>query len=1063
MAKDAPGSTAGESASPSQDASSAEDLSAELSEQRANDKKQRIHVRRTVPRPEGVKVSVPYSAVPRRRLPQTVLPRQISSLAFSKTAKSAAPDETAKPEEARARSLSELHLALAECYAPPSVIVDERHNILHLSAEAGRYLQFGAGMPSKNLLKVVLPALRVETRTALFRAAQSSGNVTISNVSAEVEGESRMIDLHVRPAHDSGSGNDYFLVLFEEKTSGDAAIEAPVHYEESVRNLEQELEATRTQLSAMVEQYEASTEELKASNEELQAMNEELRSATEELETGREELQSVNEELITVNQELKASVEDLAGANSDLQNLIGSTDIGTLFLNRELRIKRFTPRIQELFNIVPSDVGRPLSDLTRKIDYASLPNDAERVFLDLIPIEREVRHENGQYFLVRIIPYRTSEERIDGVVLNFVDITKRKQSETELRAAVHAREQQARLFDTTLSSIADFAFTFDQEGRFLFANQPLANLLGLTPEAVVGKNFFDLGYPDDLAAKLQQQIRAVFETKEIVRDETPFTDLSGRTGYYEYILRPVLNGEGSVETVVGSTRDLTERQRAEQALAESETRFREFAENSADVFWIIDAPNEKLEYLNPAYERIWGEARGAVMHDFARWKELLHPDDRARVGDTLRQLLNGRRMTVEYRIVRPDDGEVRWIRDTGFPIYDEKGALTRVAGVGRDITPEKERQEALLVTQQRFRLLVEGAPEYAMFIIGLNNRITYWSAGAERIFGWSAEEAVGQPGTLIFTPEDLAIGQEIKEIETAARDGVASDRRWHMRKDGSRVWVDGVMRRLVEENGTLRGFAKIARDATDRREAEEKLQQSHLDLERRVAKRTADLTAANQKLQAEIERRVKLEQEILQISEREKRRIGQDLHDGLCQELAAAAFFLQSTARKLGPTHRQESVALTEAAQIVNANVGLARDLARGLHPVELNASGLKNALSELAYRINQEVPCRFHCPHAVRVPGETLALNLYRIAQEAAANAVEHGKPKEITISLTRDRKGINLTIHDRGKGMAATAGQGRMGMHIMKYRANAIGGSLTVNSKPNDGTTVTCHVPPR
>ena len=314
--------------------------------------------------------------------------------------------------------------------------------------------------------------------------------------------------------------------------------------------------------------------------------------------------------------------------------------------------------------------------------------------------------------------------------------------------------------------------------------------------------------------------------------------------------------------------------------------------------------NEKLEYLNPAYERIWGEARGAVMHDFARWKELLHPDDRARVGDTLRQLLNGRRMTVEYRIVRPNDGEVRWIRDTGFPIYDEKGALTRVAGVGRDITPEKERQEALLVTQQRFRLLVEGAPEYAMFIIGLDNRITYWSAGAERIFGWSAEEAVGQPGTLIFTPEDLAIGQEIKEIETAARDGVASDRRWHMRKDGSRVWVDGVMRRLVEENGALRGFAKIARDATDRREAEEKLQQSHLDLERRVAKRTADLTAANQKLQAEIERRVKLEQEILQISEREKRRIGQDLHDGLCQELAAAAFFLQSTARKLGPTHR---------------------------------------------------------------------------------------------------------------------------------------------------------------
>ena len=192
------------------------------------------------------------------------------------------------------------------------------------------------------------------------------------------------------------------------------------------------------------------------------------------------------------------------------------------------------------------------------------------------------------------------------------------------------------------------------------------------------------------------------------------------------------------------------------------------------------------------------------MRDLAHWKELLHPDDRARIEGTLRQLLSGRRVTVEYRIIRANDGEVRWIRDTAFPIYNEKGALTRVAGVGRDITPEKERQEALLVTQQRFRLLVEGAPRVRMFIIGLDNRISYWSAGAERIFGWSAEEAVGQPGTLIFTPEDLVSDQETKEIETAARDGVASDRRWHVRKDGSRVWVDGVMRRLVDENGALR-------------------------------------------------------------------------------------------------------------------------------------------------------------------------------------------------------------------------------------------------------------------
>ncbi len=941
--------------------------------------------------------------------------------------------------------------------------MDENNRILHLSDQAGRFLHFGGGELSKNLLKAVLPSLRVETRTALFRAGQSNENVTISGISIELEGERRIINLHVRPAHDSGSGNNYFLVLFEEKRTSEILRAAPASHEDAASHLDRELEETRAQLSATVEQYEASTEELKASNEELQAMNEELRSATEELETGREELQSVNEELSTVNQELKTSVEDLARSNNDLQNLIASTDIGTIFLNRELRIKRFTPRVQELFNVLASDVGRPLSDLTRRIDYASLPNDAEHVLLDLIPIEREVRHESGQYFLVRIVPYRTREDKIDGVVLNFVDITQRKEAEEELRAAARARDQQARLFDTTLSSIVDFAYTFDREGRFLFANQPLANLLGLTPEAMVGKNFFDLGYPEELAARLQEQIRSVFETKEIIRDETPFTSPAGSMGYYRYIFRPVLNTDGSVETVVGSTRDLTERKKAEQALAESETRFREFAENSAAVFWIIDAASEKLEYLNPAFEDIWGEMRDLIMRDLGRWKDLLHPDDRARVADSMRHLLNGERATIEYRIVRPNDGEIRWIRDTGFPIYDEKGALTRVAGVARDVTAEKESENELLVTQQRYRLLVEGAPEYAMLIIELDNRISYWSAGAERIFGWTVEEAVGQPGTLIFTPEDRAEGRETKEIEIAARDGVASDRRWHLRKDGSRVWVDGVMRRLVDDNGTLCGFAKIARDATERREAEEKLKESYLDLERRVAKRTADLTATNRKLQGEIERRVKLEQEILQISEREQRRIGQDLHDSLCQELTAAAFFLQSTAKKLGPTRRTGSAALTEAAQIVNANVGLARDLARGLHPVELSASGLGNALSELAYRIDQNVPCRFHCPRPVRVQDETLALNLYRIAQEAAANAVQHGNPKEITISLERDRKGINLAVRDSGKGMAARTGHEGMGIHIMKYRANAVGGSLTIESKLNHGTIVTCHVPPR
>src|SRR5213080_3695683 len=180
-------------------------------------------------------------------------------------------------------------------------------------------------------------------------------------------------------------------------------------------------------------QHETSDEELRASNEKLRAMNEELRFAGEELETGKEELQSVNQELITVNQELKSNVEELSRVNSDLQNLMAATDIGTIFLDRHLSVKRFTPRVQDVFNLIPSDVGRPLSDIARKLSYEELAEDAAKVLRNLGTIEREVQNTAGAWFLARIGPYRTLEDKIDGVVMTFVDITRRKLSEEKLR------------------------------------------------------------------------------------------------------------------------------------------------------------------------------------------------------------------------------------------------------------------------------------------------------------------------------------------------------------------------------------------------------------------------------------------------------------------------------------------------------------------------------------------------------------------------------------------------------------------------------------------------------
>jgi two-component system CheB/CheR fusion protein len=334
---------------------------------------------------------------------------------------------------------SELHLKLIERFGPPSLVINGDHEILHLSESAAPLLQFAGGEPSTNLLRVVHPELRVELRTALFRVRQSGEPASVRGIQLELGRQRYVVDIRVAPAPELAS--DFMLVSFDLHAVDQAApVAAPEQDEPIVRHLERELEHTKVQLHEIVEQNEASTEELKASNEELQAMNEELRSATEELETSREELQSINEELTTVNQELKSKVDELGDANSDLHNLMGSTAIATVFLDRNLRIMRFTPSAAELFSIIATDLGRPLADLQCRLDYPQLLDDAARVLQLLVPVEREVSEGSGRSFLARVLPYRTTEDRIAGVVLTFIDISERQAAQAALQRAQQSLE-----------------------------------------------------------------------------------------------------------------------------------------------------------------------------------------------------------------------------------------------------------------------------------------------------------------------------------------------------------------------------------------------------------------------------------------------------------------------------------------------------------------------------------------------------------------------------------------------------------------------------------------------
>ncbi|MGN6438207.1 MAG: CheR family methyltransferase [Agriterribacter sp.] len=331
-------------------------------------------------------------------------------------------------------SFGDLHQQLLEEYAPPSLVVNEEYEIVHLTERAGKYLQIGGGELTQNLLKLVKPELRLELRSAFYQALQRRSAVEARGLTVSIDKKTETINIHVRPVlHSGDTARGFILVLFEPTAdTNDKGI--LLSSEESVaKQLEEELVRVKAQLRASNEQHDFQAEEMKASNEELQAMNEELRSAAEELETSKEELQSINEELRTVNQELKVKIEETSLYSNNLQNLINSTDIGTIFLDRSFRVALFTPAARNIFNLIPADYGRPLSDITNKLQYTNLLQDAERVLDKLTTLESEVYTSEGKAFLMHITPYRTTEDRINGVVITFVDITARKEAEQQLR------------------------------------------------------------------------------------------------------------------------------------------------------------------------------------------------------------------------------------------------------------------------------------------------------------------------------------------------------------------------------------------------------------------------------------------------------------------------------------------------------------------------------------------------------------------------------------------------------------------------------------------------------
>ena len=385
----------------------------------------------------------------------------------------------------------QIERVLLDRYVPVSVIINEHGKIVYIHGRTGKYLEPTTGQPSWNIIEMAREGLRLPLVSSLRLAAKKGETVICSNgLRVRTNGDFETIDLKLEKMSDPEALRDLFLVSFHPQApentdqpegSGQTAtllMEKPGEKEQ----LEQELFFTKESLRATIEELETSNEELKSTNEELQSTNEELQSSNEELETAKEEMQSLNEELNTVNNELQNKVESLSETNDDMQNLLNSTDIATIFLDCKLKIKRFTRQAKAIIKLIDSDIGRPLDDLASILKYDHLIDDAKTVLQTLVFKDTEVQTVNGDWYLLRILPYRTAENMIDGLVISFIDIGRLKKAEQTAQAAF--------LMTAIVNTVHQPLLVLDDNFCILTANPAFNQAFTVNNENVIGQSLF---------------------------------------------------------------------------------------------------------------------------------------------------------------------------------------------------------------------------------------------------------------------------------------------------------------------------------------------------------------------------------------------------------------------------------------------------------------------------------------------------------------------------------------------------------------------------------------------
>ncbi len=438
---------------------------------------------------------------------------------------------------------------LIDAYAPAGVLINKQCEILHFVGKTDRYLTPPTGKPEFNVIDMAREDLKNKLAVTIHKSVRDKKNMSCSGVRVKYNGSFCVINISVRPLTGKLLPSGLMLVTFEDIPNADVSEEKkvgtgkPKKQNSDLKSLEQELQSTREYLQATIEELETSNEELKSTNEEMQSVNEEMQSTNEELETSKEELQSTNEELATVNSELQHKVDEYARASDDMQNLLAATEIATIFIDTDLRIKNYTPAAAGIINLISTDIGRPLNDLKTHFTGVDLVSMAESVLKDLNTLGLDILSQDGIWYSLKIMPYRTTSNIIDGVVMTFFNVQKIKQADKLRRLA------------TVLADSNDAVTILDMKGNILAWNKGAHQMYGWTESEALKMNFGQF-LPDDKQDEFKSIVEKLKKNVPVTSFKTQRKTSSGKI-LDVWVTITALNDENGRPVEIASTeRDL---------------------------------------------------------------------------------------------------------------------------------------------------------------------------------------------------------------------------------------------------------------------------------------------------------------------------------------------------------------------------------------------------------------------------------------------------------------------------------------------------------------------------